>query len=141
MMQEEKIGRLIKRIDLTFAYEMMKTVKKYDLTSSQVEVLMYLGRNQDHEICQREIERFLHSSNPTVTGILKRLEKNGFIEREISTKDARYKHIIQSDKAKKIHREIKAALQNNEERLLSCLSDEERKELIYLLKKLIKNMN
>ena len=137
---QEKIGRLIKHIDMVFGSEITQTLKKYGVTSSQMEVLIYLNRNQDHEINQREIEYSLHRSNPTVTGILNRLEKNEFILRQPSNKDARYKCIVSTNKAKQLHADMKQALEKKEAMLLACLSDLERQELIRLLKKLLENI-
>ena len=137
---QEKISRLIKHIDMVFGCEITQTLKKYGITSSQIDVLIYLHRNQEHEVNQREIEYFLHRSNPTVTGILNRLEKNGFILRQPSKKDARYKCIVSTDKAKQLHADMKQALDKKEAMLLACLSDEEREELIRLLKKLLENI-
>ena len=137
---KDKIGRLIKHIDMAFDSEITQTLKKYGITSSQIEVLIYLHRNQDHKINQREIEHSLHRSNPTITGILNRLEKNGFIVRESCNQDARYKYIVSTEKARQFHQEMKQSIDKKEALLLSCLSEDEREELIYLLKKLLNNM-
>ena len=44
--------------------------------SSQQEILFYLGFHEGEPIHQREIEKWFHLKNPTVTGILNRLEEN-----------------------------------------------------------------
>lgn len=54
-----------------------RELEKLGLTSVQMEVLMYLLK-REHEGCEvtaRELERRFRVSNPTMSGILKRLEK------------------------------------------------------------------
>ena len=53
---------------------------KYDLTKSQIDVLRIL-RFSNHPLCQKDIQDFLHVTNPTVTGLLNRLESKGLIKR------------------------------------------------------------
>ena len=72
-----------------------RELEKLGLTSVQMEVLMYLLK-REHEGCgvtARELERRFRVSNPTMSGILKRLEKKGMIERTASEKDKRNKQI------------------------------------------------
>ena len=52
-----------------------KNLLKYNLTGMQMEILCYLKCNPDKEIHQREIEYWFQLKNPTVTGILNRLEE------------------------------------------------------------------
>ena len=56
-----------------------KELEIIDLTSMQAHVLIYLYKNKNNIINQRDIEREFELTNPTVNGILNRLENKGFI--------------------------------------------------------------
>ncbi len=137
MEAKERIGYMIKMIDNTYKLEINLKLKDYRLTQTQSNLLLYLARNDDHKITQREIERFMDCTNPTITGILNRLEKNDFIVRKNSDEDARSKCVELSEKAKQMHREIEEVITLNEARLLSCLEEDERDSLRSLLRKLL----
>ena len=45
-------------------------------------------------------------SNPTVTGVLNRLEQNGFLTRELSEKDRRCNYIVTTEKTEALFEEM-----------------------------------
>ena len=57
--------------------------------------------HQDHPVYQRDIEKELSIRRSTVSGIIKTMEKNNFIERVTSKEDARLKQIVISENIKK----------------------------------------
>lgn len=132
----DKLGVLIKMIHFTYESKINEVLKMYDLTRSQCDILMYLSRSEEN-VTQRMIEKTFHISNPTVTGLLNRLENKGFIERKSLSKDARYRYIVLTDKAIKVENKLKEELDKNEEELFSFLNNEERDMLRILLKKII----
>ena len=73
---------------------MNEGLKKYDLTKTQRDILGYLHFTDKNPVIQKDIEEHFHISNPTVTGILNRLEQKGFIERKQSLKDKRVRTIV-----------------------------------------------
>lgn len=141
MKKELKLGRLIKIIHNTFETELNNQLKKYDLTKVQCDVLIYLDRNKEKEVSQRDIEKFFGISNPTVSGILGRLEQKGLIQRMVSSKDARFKYIEQTEKARQLHQKLKSNLENMEQKLRADLTDEEITTLQYLLEKILYNIS
>ena len=60
---------------------------------TQAQVVCFIGENQDKEISQRDIEKFLKCSKSSVSSLLDTLEKKDVIIREVSKSDAR-KNII-----------------------------------------------
>ena len=63
--------------------------------------------------------------NPSVTGILNRLEHKGLIHRVASTKDARVKNIVVSEQALELDKILREKFKENEEELVTALNDEE----------------
>lgn len=141
MDKDIRIGILVKKIHYTFETEINNELKKYDVTKGQFDILRYLDRNQDKKTTQRDLEKFYGISNPTVSGLLNRLETKDLIARSVSTEDARYKYIIQTDKAKAMHKTLRSHLDAKDKQLRQGLSEEEEKELLYLLQKLLSNIS
>ena len=76
-----------------------KDLEDIDLTGMQAHVLIYLYKNRKNIINQRDIEREFELTNPTVNGILKRLENKGFIKRVVRLNDARNNERMITDKS------------------------------------------
>ena len=115
----EHVGRLLKRIHTIMEQNFNNMLNQYDLTAAQLDVLIVLLSSQDAPMCQKQIEDRLMLKNPTVTGMLNRLETKGFITRTPLDTDRRYNQIARTERA----RELGAALLNsaraNDERMLA----------------------
>lgn len=138
-MPNKRIGFLIKQVYFMNQTKLNAMFAQFDLTASQTFTLIYLFRahEQGRVINQREIERDMDISNPTVTGILNRLEHKGLIERKNSTKDARIKYIEVSEKALELDKILKSKFSENEKQLVSNLTKEEVQQLARILEKIL----
>ena len=74
---------------------------------------------------QRDIERALNYSNPTVTGLLNRLEHKNFIVRHIDPVDSRARIISLTGAALDVLDAIYQSIHQTEQMLLEGFSDEE----------------
>ena len=90
------IGFLLKQANLLHQMQLNQIFKEFDLTASQTFSLIYLfeAKRAQKEVNQKDIEREMDVSNPTVTGILNRLEHKGLIERVECPSDARVRNIV-----------------------------------------------
>lgn len=98
--------------------------------------MKYLYQNLPYTIRQIDIEKHFSLTNPTVTGIIQNLEKKGMIERVVNPEDSRSKVITITPKAEEMREELIVFGEKLEKQVTEKLSDEERKQLIMLLKKL-----
>ena len=114
-------------------------LKKIDLTQSQADVIVLLAHESDKVFRQRDIERALNYSNPTVTGLINRLEQKGFIVRRIDPEDSRARIISLTDKALQIIEEIYESIRQTEKMLLEGFSEEEVELLQPLMSRIAKN--
>ena len=89
MPSKKNIGFLIKQINNNYERELNKNLKKMDLTASQYEVLDYLMHSRKADVCIKDVQKALNYKQPTVTGILSRLEEKGFIGLEGASGDKR----------------------------------------------------
>lgn len=135
------IGKLIKELHTALENNFNKFFRKYKLTSSQMDILMFLFKNEKNTVNQRDIENYLSLSNPTIAGTLLRLEKKGFITRKISLEDKRYKEIYLTDKAWELKDIIFGYIQNNDSKMFADMSEEEKANLKNIILKLLKNIS
>ena len=134
------IGKLIKQLHIALENNFNKFSKKYKLTSSQMDILIFLLHNENKIVNQRDIENFLSLSNPTIAGTLLRLEKKGFIIRKISSKDKRYKEIYLTDKSREIKDIIFKYIRDNDNKMFSNMSEEEKENLKNIITKILNNI-
>ncbi|MGN0145261.1 MAG: MarR family winged helix-turn-helix transcriptional regulator [Clostridium sp.] len=118
-----------------------KNLKELNLTSSQMNVLLYIFNNLDSEINQKDIEKNLYLKNSTVTDILNRLESKGFVSRTASEKDGRYKKIILADKGEDVREIIIHKALIFEKYFTKGMSKGEAEMLFELLEKVLKNIS
>ena len=135
-MPNKKIGFLIKQVFYLHEQHLNKQFSKFGLTASQTFTLIYLFKSHDKGISvnQKDIEKELDISNPTVTGILNRLEVKGLITRVPCRHDAR------AEKALELDKQLRIVFQQSDEKLVESLSKEEIDNLqSYLIKILRSN--
>ena len=106
--RNQPIGFMVKQINNVFEKDLNERLRTIGITSSQCAVLDYLFHTSKDEVNQRDVERHLSLKNPTVTGILKRLDEKGFILCVPNTADKRKKNIYLTEKAYDIQRRMEA---------------------------------
>ncbi|MGN1398035.1 MarR family winged helix-turn-helix transcriptional regulator [Streptococcus caballi] len=70
------------------------------LAGPQGRVVMYLRDNSDKEIYIKDIEKRLKISKSVASNLIKRMEKNGFIQVVPSKEDKRYKQVVLTELGK-----------------------------------------
>lgn len=117
-------------------------MREVGLTHSQVMVMAYLYKNRDcgRELTSHELEQVFHVSNPTMSGILKRLEKKGKIRRIPSKTDKRSKQLLLETSTDSFFRQMENQVETAKMALFQGISEEELIETETILKKLLHNM-
>ncbi|WP_415966981.1 MarR family winged helix-turn-helix transcriptional regulator [Faecalitalea cylindroides] len=119
---------------------MNEQLKEFDLTKSQLDILRFLKYVKKDRVNQKDIEEFFHISNPTVTGLLNRMEQKGYVVRIHSPDDKRIRYIQITDKVEDIDKKIKKHIDYSEGVIAKDLSQEERNLLFKLLAKVKDNL-
>ena len=107
------------------AFEASKSRSGFECTGTHGWVIGYLYDNRDRDVFQRDIEKQFSVRRPTMTEILKLMEKNGLVIREKCESDARLKRIKLTEKALLIHERHEKHIVSFENALLEGISDEE----------------
>lgn len=117
-----------------------KELEELDLTLSQSGILMFILMNKDKKINQRQIENEFNLSNPTVNGILNRLEYKGFIKRTNDENDKRIRNITALETAEKFMEVVKEKKIKMENNMLKNISKDELNIFCNILEKMTNNL-
>ena len=141
MRERTTSGFLIKQINNVYEKDFNRMLKSIGITSSQCEVLDYLFHTSKEEVTQRDIERHLNLKNPTVTGLLKRLDEKGFILVVSSNTDRRCKNIYLTEKAYDIQRKMESSRKKSDKQLTMGMNHKEVQALKKMLEKVLYNIS
>ncbi len=112
------------------------------LTNVQRRVLNFiLLATLDGEIYQKDVEEKFHIRRSTATGILKLMEKNGFIYRESVERDARLKKILPTEKSIALREEVLETIRKLEMRMAEGIRKEDFQTCIGVLQKMSENLS
>lgn len=134
------IATLMRLLQNTMTYNMDRQLKDLDLTSSQLEVILFLISQDDKEVNQKDIEHRFNLKNPTVTGLLKRLEMKGFIKRYASEHDGRYKRIELTEKTQLLKENMYNSIVKYSKEFFEGITEDEKETLVNILIKLNRNV-
>jgi len=140
MGNNQKLGIYIKKLNIAFENKCNKELKPYNIPLTQFKILKYLLNNRDREINQKDLEKHFSSTNPTITGVLNRLEAKKFIKRVISENDARFRKIELCEKAILLNDEFIKVADTFENDLTKGFSEEEKKVALVLFQKMLDNL-
>ena len=138
--RKQPIGFLVKQINNVFEKELNDRLRGIGITSSQCAVLDYLFHTNEEEVSQRDVERNLNLKNPTVTGLLKRLDEKGYILCVPNEEDKRKKNIYLTEKAYDIQRRMEADRKKLDKRLTMGMSKKEVDAVSRALEKMLYNI-
>jgi DNA-binding MarR family transcriptional regulator len=110
-----------------------------ELTASQGPILGFI-QHSPAAPCSRDIEEAFHLSHPTVSGILARLEKKGFIEFRPDPADRRCKRIYILEKGRLCNETVRNTIRESERKMVQDFTEEEKDQFLALLNRAIANM-
>ena len=117
-------GMLIKLISDHIQSHSNKLLNEINLTASQFRYLEYLNRNSG-PVSFKDVEKHFQTSQPTVSGIMKRLAEKNLIVIEAAS-FGRAKNARLTAEGKKLIAESGIERGNEEKRILSALQEDER---------------
>lgn len=132
-------GHMLRVLHWCTDQTMTGALARMDLTAAQGHIMGYLAHSPNPP-CSRDIEEAFQLSHPTVSGLLSRLEKKGFIEFRPDEKDRRCKRIHMLPKGQACIELMHRTIRENEERIVQGFSDAEKAQFASLLERAISNM-
>jgi len=116
-----KIRKIVRSIDI----ESKKIQKDYGVSIPQVLCLNFLHGSPNYQSTQGEIRKFLNLNPSTVSGIINRLEKKGYLARLPKLGDRRVVNIALTSSGDKLLSTIPSLLHEELSEKLQNLSEEE----------------
>lgn len=111
------------------------------LTSSQVRVLLMLNRTDGHTLSFSKLKERLNIAQPTVWGLVKRLEAKGVVTTHDNPNDARARLVTMTDVGQKAFETARKHMQQLESSLTNGFDEQELEQLKNHLERLIDNCN
>ena len=129
----------IKILNTCIEGSMNREFEEYGLTYNQVTIIGILSKNKDCRIVQKDLEKILGLAHPTVSGILKRMEANGWISCSSAKEDGRLKVISLTPNADEMVELVENKVKTFHKRYLQGLTNEEIQSLENIIDKMTNN--
>lgn len=136
-MDKARISILVKRSSLVFDKLSNQLLTPYDLTGSQFKILMVLYHTPEGGVRQADIEAKFSMTNPTVTGLVQKLEAKELVRRVPHPEDGRSKLLVLTERAQAMREELLALADSLERQMTARLNEEECGQLAQLLAKML----
>jgi len=133
------ISMLLEQTANAFGTRASKQLQPYGITYTQTLVLCLLVNTFGGSCLQSELRKEMGVSGPALSGILKRLEKYGFVVKADDSMDTRKNRVSASEKTFECMAELKACLEACEKQALCKISESEATQLRNILKTIYAN--
>lgn len=135
MHTEDTVGNMIREINDELARQANNALRNSGLTLSQIGVLTHLDEAPDGLLTIGELGKRLHVTQPTMSGLVNRLEKKQLVRVLGDPDDRRIRNVLITERGRAVCRDGEGHMRTHEERLLHSLTPEERTEFLRLLGK------
>ena len=135
--EEMTVGQLLAQVCRMSGHRLRGHMEKIGLHRGQGFALIHLWHNDG--MSQSDLARSMHISPASVTNMLQRMERDGWIERKRDEADQRVVRVYLTTKAQETRIEAKRVFQEMEDALNSVYTAEEQSTLKRLLTKLHDN--
>ncbi|WP_427813404.1 MarR family winged helix-turn-helix transcriptional regulator [Enterococcus sp. 22-H-5-01] len=135
-MERMIVSSLLRSIMYKSRESMSQRVKDMDVSPQQGRMISYIAQYEEKGLIQNDLAKAFQRRSASITSMLQGLEKKGYIERRIPADNERQKNIYALPKGKALVDETNQAFYDSEKELVHALSEEEKQQLINLLKKI-----
>ncbi|MFC4772397.1 MarR family winged helix-turn-helix transcriptional regulator [Enterococcus hermanniensis] len=135
-MERMIVSSLLRSIMYKSRESMSQRVKDMDVSPQQGRMISYIAQYEEKGLIQNDLAKAFQRRSASITSMLQGLEKKGYIERRIPADNERQKNIYALPKGKALVDETNQAFYDSEKELVHALSEEEKQQLITLLKKI-----
>ncbi len=136
-MHLDRVAILVKRAALQADKVQAPILQSHDFTVAQYKFLKNLYNAPKDSVRVMDLENTFSMTHSTVIDILRLLEKKEYTTRIVNPQDARSKIVSLTDKAYAEQKELEALGEEMEKVVTENLTEDEKEQLILLLKKLI----
>lgn len=140
MEKTTSVGTLIKCITNEYEKHFNQLLASSGITVSQCAVLNFLYETNKEYVNQKDIEISLNLSNPTVTGLLKRLDEKGYVLVVPNVQDKRKKNVYLTEQAYDMQKRLEHSRRKMEKSMTRGMKKNEIQCLQKYLEKVLYNI-
>jgi MarR family 2-MHQ and catechol resistance regulon transcriptional repressor len=129
-----RLFRIWMKASKTVFDNIRKDIDRYETNPEHFVILELLYNKGPHPV--QKISEIFSIPSGSITYVVDKLEKNGYVERQPSPTDRRASNVVLTEKGKTLFDEIFPKHVETISQNLSFVSKEEKQLLIYLLKKI-----
>ncbi len=118
---------------------MNDTMAQMGLTAAQGHIMGFLSQ-QNQPPCSRDVARALELSHPTVSGLLARMERKGFLQLRQDPRDKRTRRIYLLPRGEACIQRIVETIHDVEQRMVKDFTEEERERFMEYMDRATENM-
>lgn len=137
------VGARLKALSHAFGRKFEETARKSgvdEVTMMHGRIIGLLYYNRDADVYQRDLETVFNITRSSVTGIVKRMEKKGYLIRESVPGDARLKKLTLTPLGVRTHERVIASLDEVEELAVRGMTKEELRQFFALSDRIRRNL-
>lgn len=136
---DEKVLMAIVRAAENFKRSHSAVFRNYGLSFPQYNVLRVIEASKNSQNKMSDVSRIMLVPGANITGLAKRLEKDGFIIKKSDPKDERVTILEVTPKAKRTLKNIEMDKDARLESMLKSFSHDEKLELLSKVKRILRN--
>lgn len=141
---EEEVTRLLERLVAigrrnSLRDPLANVIAESGLGPAQVHALMWLFR--DGALTMGVLAQRVNITDKTITGVVDRLERDGYVTRERSTEDRRVVQVVLAEKGRTLAVELDRMMQQNLRLFLGILDERDRGDLFRILDHVIARLD
>jgi DNA-binding MarR family transcriptional regulator len=121
MSQNENLYTLLIKTQLLVVDGDTRFFQKYNLGNTRYNTLVHLHANPG--LSQNDLSARLLCTKGNTTRIVKAMEKEGYLRREVDEKDTRFLCLFLTEKGERLLAEVSAAYQKFNDQRFGCLND------------------
>lgn len=135
----ESMGKYISILYRSGAMYFNHNFQDCNIGSGQYPFIIFLSRNEG--VTQEEMSSSLYIDKGTTAKAIKKLEQEGYVRREIDTKDKRAYRVYLTEKGRIVTLNIFKVLHSWNDILTSDFTEEEKQQALNLLQRMLDNKN
>ena len=137
-MVDDGIRELLDKISAQMRRDYSEMLRERDLHVGQDNLLCKLWR--ENGITQMQLTEYLNCEPPTVTNMVKTLEKKGFVYRKKDSLDGRVSRVYLTEKGLAVREPVSQIWRKQQDKLLNGIAEEDRALLHKYLQQMEKNL-
>ena len=137
--QKLTLGHLLGQVCRLVGWRRRRMLEDIGLHHAQGMILFQLW--QEDGLSQSLLAQALHIRPPTATSTLRRMERDGWIERRRGESDRRVVRVYLTAKARKLRREARASFRELEREMAALLTAQEQESLTTALGKVYRHLS